>query len=307
VAALVDYVLAHPEVGCVDPATCVDPLGVFHLPRNLLPTPIEHARVTFAQMHPLACRAYSRYRTRKALEWWTAAGPIATDMLSGCCLFLRRDVLERLGQPMDPRYPLYFEDTDLFRTLAELGYRVVHHAGVRILHHWSRSARVGKAFEDEPTRRFEASKRAYYAKFYGPLGRGVVAAVDALVRRWPKERLARPPEPLADLGAFVEPVRIELGRRARFLLEFSVHPTFVICAGVFGEGDSWTCPREAWEWLFRLQYYVRAVDRDTSRVLGSWRFVKAADGRDDAMKPAELAAFGPRLVAASAAGAGEAR
>jgi GT2 family glycosyltransferase len=298
-AALVDYVLEHREVGCVDPATCVDPLGVFHLPRNLLPTPLEHWRVTLAQMHPWFCRAYSRYRTRRALEWWTATGPIATDMLSGCCLVLRGEVVERLGQPMDPRYPLYFEDTDLFRTLRDLGYAVVHHAGVRILHHWSRSARVGRAFEDEPTRRFEASKRAYYAKFYGPLGRAAVAAIEAVARRWPARWLSRPPRPLTDLGEFAEPLTLALPRRARFLLEFSVHPTFVICAGVFGEGERWTCPREAWEWLFRLQYYVRAVDLDTLGCLGTWRFVKAADGRDRAMGREELAAYGERLVATS--------
>jgi len=294
--SLIDYVLEHPEVGCVDPATCVDPLGVFNLPRNLLPTPAEHWRVTLAQMHPFFCRRYSRYRTDKALEWWTASGPIETDMLSGCCLLLRREVLERLGRPMDPRYPLYFEDTDLFRTLRALDYRVVHHAGVRILHHWSRSARVGKAFEDEPTRRFELSKRAYYAKFYGPLARASVAAIDRIVRRWPRAWLARPPHPLADLGEFTAPVTIPLPRRARFLVEISVHPTFVICGGIFGEGERWTCPSEAWEWLFRLQYYVRAVDLDTFEVLGAWRFVKLAPGRDNALRPGELEAYGERLV-----------
>jgi hypothetical protein len=203
---------------------------------------------------------------------------------------------------MDPRYPLYFEDTDLFRSLRSLGYRVVHHAGVRILHHWSRSARVGKAFQDEPTRRFEQSKRAYYAKFYGPLARAAVGAIDALVRRWPPGWLARPPRPLSDLGEFAEPVTLSFPRRARYLVEFSVHPTFVICAGVFGEGASWTCPREAWEWLFRLQYFVRAVDLDSGTELGSWRFVKVTDGRDHAMRRQELSDFGARLVATTSAG-----
>ncbi len=299
-STLIDYIFDHPECGCVDPKTCVDPLGVFNLPRNLLPTPAEHWRVTLAQMHPLLCRSYSRYRLKKTLEWWTSNEPVATDMLSGCCLLLRREVVERLGRPLDPRYPLYFEDTDLFRTLRGLGLTVVHHGGARILHHWSRSARVGKAFEDEPTRRYEASKDAYYRKFYGPLARFSVHAIDRIVRRWPRKWLARPMMPLVPLGEFVEPVEIVLPRRARFLLEIAVHPTFIICGGIFGEGERWVCPPEAWEWLFRLEYYVRAVDLDTLETLGGWRFTKVPHGRELAMRSSELDSYGDRLLSAAA-------
>ena len=153
IECLIDYVLDHTECGCVDPSTCIDPLGVFSLPRNLLPTPVEHWRVTLAQLHPFFCRRYASYRLKRNLRWWTATRPVLTDMLSGCCLFMRRAVVEALERPLDPRYPLYFEDTDLFRTLKRRGYTVVHHPGARILHHWSRSAKVGGAFEDEPTRR----------------------------------------------------------------------------------------------------------------------------------------------------------
>ena len=78
---MIDYVLDHPEVGVIDPATSVDPLGVFNLPRNLLPTPLELARVTLANMHPFFCRAYSRYRLRRAMVWWTSREPVVTDML----------------------------------------------------------------------------------------------------------------------------------------------------------------------------------------------------------------------------------
>ena len=63
------------------------------------------------------------------MQWWSAKEPIETEMLSGCCLFMRRAVVEELGYVMDPRYPLYFEDTDLFRTLRKMGYKVVHHGG----------------------------------------------------------------------------------------------------------------------------------------------------------------------------------
>jgi len=296
VGTLLDYVLDHPQVGVIDPATSVDPLGVFNLPRNLLPTPMEHVRVTLAHLHPFFCRAYSRYRLKRALVWWTSPEPVETDMLSGCCLFLRRAVVEEMGQVMDPRYPLYFEDTDLFRTLIGRGYKVVHHTGARILHHWSRSAKVGGGDGDEATRRYEISREAYYDKFYGPLGRLIYDGMNALARRWPPRWVGRPIMPFVDLGDCVEPVELELPRSCRFLMEMAVHPTFVICAGSFGEGQRWSIPRETWDWLFPVPFYLRLIDLDTRQMLASWRFRKADLGRSEAMRADELEAYGERLL-----------
>jgi hypothetical protein len=240
IGTLLDHVLDHPEVGVVDPATSVDPLGVVNLPPNQLPTPLEHARIALANMHPFFARAYSRYRLKKCLLWWTATAPVETDMLSGCCLFMRRAVVEELGQVMDPRYPLYFEDTDLFLTLIRRGYKVVHHAGARILHHWSRSALVGGQPDDLATQRHEVSRELFYQKFHGPFGRALYRAANALVRRWPKRWIGRPIQPLTNLGELRAPPVLELPRPARFLIEMSVHPSFVICSGSFGQGQRWT-------------------------------------------------------------------
>ncbi len=299
-ATMIDYIVEHEECGCLDPATSIDALGVFSLPRNLLPTPLEHARVTLAQLSPMLCRRYSAYRVRRALEWWQATGPIETDMLSGCCVFLRREVVERMGRVMDPRYPLYFEDTDLFRTLRSMGLTVIHHTGARILHHWSRSAKVGGDFDHEPQRRHEIGRDLYYRKFYGPLGRGIVGAVNWLFHVWPAAKRGRPMADMVQLGAFDGPVEIELPKSCRFLIEIAVHPTFIIAGGIFGEGDRWRCPEEAWDWLFTLEYWVRAVDLDTLEPIGYWRFTKTSPGRDVAMSVAELDALGDRLLSACA-------
>ena len=300
-ASLLDYVFDHPECGCVDPATSIDALGVLQLPRNLLPTPLEHWRLTLSQMSPAICRWYSAFRVRRALEWWTATEPIEPDMQSGCCVFLRREVVEDLGYVMDPRYPLYFEDTDLFRTLRAKGLSVVHHPGARILHHWSRSAKVGADFDNEPQRRHDISRDLYYRKFYGPLGRWAVSFIDWAIRRWPDRLVARPMVPLTDLGEFEEPITLELPRSCRYLIEISVQPTFLICGGIVGEGDRWECPPEAWDWLFKLDYCLRALDLDTLEPIGAWRFVKVPPGRDHALEDAEVDALGDRLLSEAGA------
>jgi hypothetical protein len=247
-------------------------------------------------MHPFFGRAYSAYRVRRALHWWTETEPIETDMLSGCCLFMRREVVERMGRVMDPRYPLYFEDTDLFRTLRGMGLTVVHHSGARILHHWSRSARVGGEFDHEPQRRHDLSRAAYYRKFYGPLARLSVATINWIVRRWPKRWLGRPMTHLEDLGIWDDPLEVRLPRSCRFLIEISVTPNFIVCGGAFGEGDRWVCPPEAWDWLFKLDYSLRAVDLDTMEEIAAWRFTKRSEGRAHAMAAEELDAFGDRLL-----------
>jgi len=296
VGTLLDYVLDNPRVGVVDPATSVDPLGVLNLPPNRLPTPLEHVRVTLANMHPAFARAYARHREARCMQWWTSETPIETDMLSGCCLFMRRAVVDELGYVMDPRYPLYFEDTDLFQTLAAKGYKVVHHTKARILHHWSRSALLGGNPTDQATVRYEQSREQYYRKFYGPLGRGLYAAMNAVARRWPRHWIGRPLEEMTFLGELSEPLVFELPRACRFRIESSVHPSFVICAGSFGRGERWVIPPETWEWMFPIDYYMRVKDLDADEHLGTWHFRKHTPCREEAMLPSEIEGLGERLL-----------
>jgi GT2 family glycosyltransferase len=297
VGMLLDYVLDNPDVGVVDPATSVDPLGVVNLPPNLMPTPIEHVRITLANMHPFFARAYCRHRLKKCLLWWTATEPIETDMLSGCCLFMRRALVLELGRVMDPRYPLYFEDTDLFLTLRKKGYKVVHHTRARILHHWSRSAKVGGQPEDQATQRYEVSRELFFRKFYGPLGRSIYRGMNAVGRRWPRHWIGRAVQPLVSLGGLHAPPEIALPRACRHLVELSVHPSFAICSGSFGQGERWVCPPEAWEWFFPLDYYARVLDLDTLEVLGAYHFKKLDACRLEAMRAGEIEALGGRLLA----------
>lgn len=291
VEKLVAYLEQHPECGAIDPHTCIDPLGVFHLPRNLLPTVVEHLRIALATVHPVFSRSYSRFRTRKSLQWWLADEPIQTDMLSGCCVFMHRRVAEERPALFDERYPLYYEDTDLFRTLRGRGYRLVHCGDAHILHHWSRSAQPGGAFGGELLRRYRTSEEVYFRKYYGRLGWWVVAALEALERALPHRAAPRPIHPVVDLGSFREPPEIRLPRSCRFLLEMTDEPTWLLTIGVVGEGDRWVCPAESWQWFFDIRYFVRALDVATLEVLGAWTFVKETPGRQEPLEGDEMDAI----------------
>jgi GT2 family glycosyltransferase len=287
IGSMIDHLVEHPQAGAVDPRATIDPGQVLNLPRNHLPTLYEHALLNLAQGFPFFTRAYSRRRTRMALEWWGAEGPLAAEMLSGCCVFLRREVVERLPYPLlDPRYPLYFEDTDLFRTLAELGYDSVHLGHARVLHHWSRSAGVGAAYEGEPQRRQKLSEAAYFEKFYGALGRRFARWMGERGRGW--EPGGQPLHPLVDLGPKDEAPTLELGRDTDFVIEVGLSPKFLLACGILGSGSTWTCPADSWHWWFQGVYFLRALDRRNGDFLGAWTLVKTSPGRNDPIAADEV-------------------
>ncbi|MEM7306544.1 MAG: glycosyltransferase family 2 protein [Planctomycetota bacterium] len=291
IRTLMDYLAEHPECGVVAPRATIDPEFRLSLPKNPLPTPVEELRVLGAQISPALCRAYSRRRFDYSLPWWTSDQPLATDMLSGCCLFLRRSVVDDLGGVMDERYPLYYEDTDLFRSLDERGLTVVQHTGTTIVHHWSRSSGFGESFLGEPMRRYQLSRAAYFRKFYGPIGLGVIRLVDWLAAKWPAKFSHRAMHPMESLGEVADPPELPMGRSTRFLLEVALRPNWQLAVGIAAEGDRWVCPADAWTWFFDVDYFVRAVERDTGEVLGAWHFRKTTPGRTEPLSDAEIAAL----------------
>jgi GT2 family glycosyltransferase len=284
---LMDYLAEHRECGVVAPRATIDPEFRLSLPKNPLPTPLEELRVLGAQVSPLLCRAYSRRRFGYSLPWWASEEPLVTDMLSGCCLFMRRAVVAELPALMDERFPLYYEDTDLFRALDERGYTVVQHTGTTVLHHWSRSSGFGESFLGEPMRRYEISRRRYFRKYYGPLGGGFVRALDWIGARWPRKLSHRSMHALASLGEVAAPPELRLPRATRFALEVALRPNWQLAVGVLGQGDRWRCPEETWSWFFDVDYFVRAVECDTGALLGAWHFRKTTPGRTEPLSEVE--------------------
>lgn len=299
---MMDYVAEHERCGAVDPRATIDPLGVLNLPRNILPTPSDQLFMGLSGLAPWICRRYSRKRLKLNLPWWRTEGPMAADMLSGCCLFLRRGVVDEVGGLMDERYPLYYEDTDLFRRLAKHGYEMIHHGGAPVLHHWSRSSGVGGSFAGEPQRRYLAARLAYFDKWYGKLGVGLIGLLDRLYRWWPDGKLFRPMHDMVELGATSEPLEIPLPRHVdNLLVELAVAPTWLVAVGIFGGGsDRWVCPEETWDWFFQAEYFLRTIDLDTGEVLGAFHATKTTPGRNEPLTDAELEAHGERLFGAYA-------
>ena len=91
-------------------------------------------------------------------------GPTVVDWVSGTCMAVRHRTLEEIG-PMDERFFMYFEDTDLCRRAREAGWLVYYLPQVEIFHHSGASSR------SRPRAIWDLHKSAFiYHRKYGPYG-----------------------------------------------------------------------------------------------------------------------------------------
>lgn len=110
---LADVMDSHPDVGLVMPKV-IYPDGSNQFLCKLLPAPIDLALRRFL---PGPWKGIARKRTSLyELRFLDCDEPAYVPSLSGCFMFARRSVLERVGG-FDERFFLYMEDVDLCRRM----------------------------------------------------------------------------------------------------------------------------------------------------------------------------------------------
>ena len=117
-----------PTVGTAAPEGYLDHGLQCRLPPNILPTLADLWGTTMVPLRRASMARYSRRRTAEALRVWEAEGTVDLAMLSGCLFLMRRSDIERIGF-FDPRFPLYYEDTDLSVRIRRAGLRIVQATG----------------------------------------------------------------------------------------------------------------------------------------------------------------------------------
>ena len=126
------------------------------------------------------------------LQWWLGETPALqrfycrdrdetqaarVDWVEGACLVARRAALRAVGG-FDPRFFMYFEETDWCRRIREAGWDVVHFPGARVLHHRGQSA------AQDPTARalnFHRSRHSFMVKEHGRLVAWLIRIVVGLL------------------------------------------------------------------------------------------------------------------------------
>ena len=111
--------LADEKVGVAAPVV-LSPGGGIEDSARKYPTPLSVAKKAFAR--------------RPGLDYAVSSTPFSPDWVGGMFMLFRREVFGRAGG-FDERYFLYYEDVDLCRRLAALGYRVELVPAARVVHH----------------------------------------------------------------------------------------------------------------------------------------------------------------------------
>ena len=87
-----------------------------------------------------------------------------TQMATGCCLLVKREVLEKVGL-YDDRYFLYFEDADFSERVKKAGYKIFYNHKSIIWHKNAQSTGAGSSLQTY----FQTRNRLLFGLNYAPM------------------------------------------------------------------------------------------------------------------------------------------
>lgn len=265
------------SVGAVQPRIYLDEDLQILLPPNELPSPGAELLEALASHFTFIARWRADRKRRSSEAFWSSTAAQEREMLSGACLFLRRSTIEELGEAMDGRFPLYFEDADLCLRLREHGYSLALEPDSEILHHWSRCA--GPEFAGEVATRHAYSRSLYMSKHHRGIGSVLAQMCSRALGNWKRSDPTESMHSLLDLGELYESPTFDLPANVRGTLEISLTPFWGLSAGSWIEGGPFQFSPKAWSWLFPGEYFVRAVASESGELLGAWKFQKTSPAR----------------------------
>jgi GT2 family glycosyltransferase len=174
--ALVAFAEVHPDAGVVGPRLR-NPDGSLQTSAYRFPTLFQAAGAVL-RLRRLVPVTFLRAR----LGWWLGryfgqldphASPHPVDYVTGACMLIRREVVDRIGG-FDPRFFLYFEEKDFCLRAGQAGWRVWFDPAAEVVHHVGGSSRGRPEITVLERMR---SMRQFYDKHYGWARRLAVRAI----------------------------------------------------------------------------------------------------------------------------------
>jgi GT2 family glycosyltransferase len=164
---LVEFFDTNPHAGIIGPAV-IEPSGVLQT-AGALPTPL---RLMLSPIWPSLS-----VRDQRTIE--PGASPYRTTWLCGAILMLRKTLIDQVGG-FDPRFFLYFEETDLCRRAQRAGWEIwaVGEAVGRHLNSSSASATGALMQDDVIAEHFYESRFYYLAKHHGRVAAALAEIVE---------------------------------------------------------------------------------------------------------------------------------
>lgn len=156
VRELLRFMEANPSAGVVGPKL-LNPDGTLQYSARRFPNPVAAAfrNTPLGKLFP-----NNRFTRDYLMTDWDHSEPREVDWVSGAAMFIRGEVLDRIGG-LDPAYYMYCEDSDFCWRAREAGFRVLYCPTAVITH------AIGHSTSQAPNRmivRFHRSMLRFYAK-----------------------------------------------------------------------------------------------------------------------------------------------
>lgn len=242
---------AEKKVGAVSPGIFWDKDLTCHLPPSHSPSLFFWEFVLNkldrkSTLNRLIAACWQRY----ALKVWQAKGPLKMKNLSGSLVLLKREAVHRAGGLFDPRFFLYFEDTDLFMRLRKTGYSLIMDPRAKAIHYYDQ---CGKQEWQRKRELMETS----YGLFLEKHAKSHMRYLERIAGLFGNRGSNNQVKPLH--SSFKEPFVLDVPAHleAKWLFEISPHLSFVPSAGIFGSGNRMIFNDRLWNQLTPGQYFVR--------------------------------------------------
>ncbi len=241
-----------PQAAAVGPLVYWDDERTFLLPPSLPPSPWQDFLGRPRGVFRASLTWWSSLRQRaRAIRYWTSTEPLPQQNLSGGHVLLRRTAVDKAGGLFDPRFFLYYEDTDLFLRMRRAGYRLFALPKARGIHSFNACARDQQAWKNQ---HMAQSHRQFISKHFGDSkGTRILDKLNGLSppKTW------RPQS--HNLGTLATPPTLEVPSRwqHKWLMECSPNPYFFPAAGHFGRGREAVFPPSIWPLLLPGASFLR--------------------------------------------------
>ncbi|MGZ8796936.1 MAG: glycosyltransferase [Thermoanaerobaculia bacterium] len=244
------HALAQPGVAVAGPALYWDDALTWILPPSELHTAGEKLDEALASRLQWWAHLRDRRRIAARLRFWSLTQTTEMRAVSGAVMAVRAADFDAVGG-FDERFRLYFEENDFLRRVADRGKRIVYVPAARCRHLYNQSA---GGENDHAAAVYAESELRYLTKWHG-------AQIAQMVKA-----LERPRKPTAAARA-EGPVTLPDGN---LLVEASPLSSFDTAAGHFPRQASIDVPPEVRASYRSDVLYLRAIDRESRRVLTRW-------------------------------------
>lgn len=238
-ARAVRFLDGRPSVGLSGFGTCLDREGVLRHGPSTLPSIRDRLLYWTDYLRRFPQSRLAQGLARSRYEFWSASKPLFVDSVDGGAILARREAFAALGG-FDPRFFLYFEETDLFRRAHKAGVRMMLDPGNLLQHLCGRSGGIPDAGRFLRGSVWRKSYGTYYSRHFGACGpllcAAYVAGARLLLRARGKPRSIRGCADFGRMTHYKPANRVRLtwpaGARAEeYLVEISDSPGFERSAG----------------------------------------------------------------------------